>query len=139
MILYLDTSALVKLYVAEEGSAEVKKRIQQADHVATAVVTYPEARSALARRQREGVLSARGIRRAVEVLDRDLDTFVIVELQKSVAHLAGELAESHALRGFDAIHLACALELGRLIGTPPAFLTFDTRQAAASMTEGLAD
>ena len=53
MILYLDTSALVKLYVEEEGSDEVKKACEQAQVVVTSRLAYAEARSAFARAWRE--------------------------------------------------------------------------------------
>ena len=52
MILYLDTSALVKLYAREVGSAEVKRAVARADLVATSLVAYVEARSAFARKHR---------------------------------------------------------------------------------------
>ena len=58
MILYLDTSALVKLYVREHGSAAVRALVERADVVATSVVAYAEARAAFAR------LVASGPRRA---------------------------------------------------------------------------
>ncbi len=137
MILYLDTSALVKMYVAEEGSAEVKKRVRQADTVSTSRVAYPEARSALARRHREGSISSSGLRKAVSDIDKEMGSFVIVELNESIARLAGEMAERHALRGFDAIHLASAIELGRMVGEAPDFITYDDNQALAAEEEGL--
>lgn len=137
MILYLDTSAMVKLYVTEKDSSEVRKRLRRADHAATSRVAYPEARSALARRCREGALTSHGLRRAVSALDRDMDSFVIIELNEGVARRSGELAERHALRGFDAIHLASALELGHLTSSSPVFMTFDEPQAMAAASEGL--
>ena len=48
MILYLDTSSLVRLYVDESGSADVRRLVEQAEIVAASVVAYPEARAALA-------------------------------------------------------------------------------------------
>ena len=57
MILYLDTSALVKLYVEEPNSEEVRSAVDGAVAVAVSEVSYTEARSALARREREGSLS----------------------------------------------------------------------------------
>ena len=53
MILYLDTSSLVKLYVDEPGSEDVLRLVDQAELVTTSVVAYAEARAALARRRRE--------------------------------------------------------------------------------------
>ena len=49
LILYLDTSALVKLYVRERGSARVRAQVGKADAIATSVVAYAEARAAFAR------------------------------------------------------------------------------------------
>jgi len=54
--LYLDTSALVKLYIAEEGSLLVRTALADARFVATSVVAYVEARAAFARRRRERAL-----------------------------------------------------------------------------------
>jgi uncharacterized protein with PIN domain len=49
MILYLDTSSLLKLYVEEPGTSEVQSRVELADVVATSVIAYPEAHAAVAR------------------------------------------------------------------------------------------
>jgi len=55
VILYLDTSALVKLYVQEVGSADVNDWLKDADAAATSWVAYAEARAAFARGLREGI------------------------------------------------------------------------------------
>jgi antitoxin (DNA-binding transcriptional repressor) of toxin-antitoxin stability system len=52
--LYLDTSALVKLYVDEEGALAVRHAVDQAELVATSAIAYAEARAAFARRHWEG-------------------------------------------------------------------------------------
>lgn len=138
MNLYLDTSALVKLYVREAGSAAVSRHVLAAERVATSRVAYPEARAAFARRQREGAFSERSLRRVVARLDQDWTAYVVVDLLDPVARRAGVLTESRALRGFDAIHLASALELATLLGEPVAFLAYDVRLATAATAEGLA-
>jgi uncharacterized protein with PIN domain len=56
--LYLDTSSLVKLDVAETGSEVVQQLVGEAHVVATSIVAYAETRAALARLRREGVLRA---------------------------------------------------------------------------------
>ena len=71
MILYLDTSALVKLYVEELGTSMVTARVERAEAVATVRATYAEARAALARHRRERALTAASLRRAVRELDRE--------------------------------------------------------------------
>ena len=69
--LYLDTSALVKLYVDEDGSPVVRRTLQRAVVAATSALAYVEARAALAHRRREGGLAASEYRRAVRPFDDD--------------------------------------------------------------------
>jgi predicted nucleic acid-binding protein len=135
--LYLDTSALVKLYVREAGSAAVSRHVLAAERVFTSRVAYPEARAAFARRHREQAFSERSLRSIVSRLDRDWPAYVVVDLLDPVARRAGILTESRALRGFDAIHLASALEVATLLGEPVRFLAYDTRLATAAVAEGL--
>jgi len=135
--LYLDTSALVKLYVAEVHSSAVRRWVDRSDTVASSRVAYPEARAALARRRREGALSATALRRAVAALARDFPSIVVVEITEQLSRDAGELAERRALRGFDAIHLASALEIARILGAAPLFLAYDARMTEAAALEGL--
>lgn len=137
MILYLDTSALVKLYVNEDGHHQVKRAVDRASYVATSRVAYAEARSALSRLRREGVMGAKRLRGAVEALKRDLSSLIQVELTSRVSLQAGELAEAHGLRGFDAIHLASAMELGQPPGPGVELMTFDSRQKRAAKKESV--
>ena len=127
----------MKLYVREAGTDETKTRLDAASMAATSRVAYPEARAALARRQREAGITRAALARAVAALDRDLGRFVVVELSAKVAKRAGDLAERRALRGFDAIHLASALQVEDLTRTVPTFCCFDDRLREAAMAEGL--
>ena len=137
MNLYLDTSALVKLYVGEPGSETVRGLVKSHDLIATSRIAYPEARAALARRQREGGLTPEEQSLAVAALDRDMDALVVVELLPRVAQRAGELAEELSLRGFDAVHVASALEFRHIVSTEVTFLAFDKRLNGASLQVGL--
>ena len=131
MILYLDTSALVKVYVDEPGRAAVVTEIAAATGVATVGIAYAEARAAFARKRREGGLDARGLRQVVEALDGDWATFFVVDVSEPLVRRAGILAERHALRGYDAVHLAGALEIARG-GGDVSFLCFDQRLRTAA-------
>lgn len=132
MTLYLDTSALVKLYVEEEeGRGLVREAVRQAGRVATSTVAYAEARAAFARKAREGILGEEGHRRAVATFDEDWGYFTRLAVSNLVAYRAGTLAGQYALRGFDAIHLASAVRLGeRFEGLE--FLAFDERLTDAA-------
>ncbi len=113
MILYLDTSSLVKLYVAEPGSAEVHRLVDRAEIVTASVVAYPEARAALARRRRERSLTVAAHRRAKQAFEADWPRVLALDVSSPLARSAGELAERHRLRGFDALHLASFLRVAQ--------------------------
>jgi predicted nucleic acid-binding protein len=136
VILYLDTSALVKLYVEEAGSPAVVSRVGEAEAVATVRVSYAEARAALARHRRDGRLTLTDVRRAVRELDREWGMYNVVDLNDPLVRRAGGLAERHALRGYDAVQLAAALDL-RSAGGEVTFLSFDARLNRAARRERL--
>ena len=128
MILYLDTSSLVKLYVEEEDSDAVRLLVDQAAVVTTSVVAYPEARSALARLRREDRLTDEEYGELKQDLERDWSSFLTLHVSERIWRHAGELTEIHALRGFDSIHLASYLELAHLdLSQPVRFSSFDDR------------
>ena len=137
MILYLDTSALVKLYVLEVHSAEVRSWLRSAEVAATSDVAYAESRAAFARALREGMSTAQQHQQRVARFNRDWAQMLRVELSSLVARNAGELAELHALRGFDAIHVASALWLRDNSEVPLLFASFDLRMCAAANAAGL--
>jgi uncharacterized protein len=95
---------------------------------------YPEACAALAAAKRSGRLAARSLRRAVVDLDRFHAELTLIELDGPLTTLAGDLAERHALRGYDAVHLASALA----VGDPELVLvSWDRELAAAAASAGL--
>ena len=111
MILYLDTSSMVKLYVEEPGSTEVRRLVDEAEIVTASVVAYPEARAALARRRRERSLTVAAHRRAKGAFEADWPHVLALDVSGPLAKSAGDLAERHRLRGFDALHLASFLRI----------------------------
>lgn len=116
MTLYLDTSSLVKLYVAEPGSALVRALVDGATLVATSAIAYPETRAALARRRRDGGLTPAVFARAKRAFERDWPKYLAVAASASICHAAGDMAERYRLRGFDSVHLASYLEVARRAG-----------------------
>jgi predicted nucleic acid-binding protein len=136
VILYVDSSALVKLYVEESGSIAVAAAVEEAAAVATARITYAEARAAFARHARAGGLTPAELRRVVRHLDEEWGQYSLVEVTDAVVRRAGTLAERHKLRGYDAVQLAAALDL-RLPGTDVWFSSFDARLNQAARRERL--
>lgn len=136
MILYLDTSALVKLFFLEAGSETVVDLVKKSDSVITSQVAYAEACSALARRRRDKRITEKEFQKAKRNLDDqwpEMDTIQVDEIK------AGELAIKHVIRGFDAIHLAAAVEIRTSAkAAEVTFCSFDDRQNNAARAEALA-
>lgn len=138
MILYLDTSSLVKLYVKEQGSEEARGLASGAEVITTSWLAYTEARSALARKYRGRGLTEDEYRQALREFEKDWDIYAALEVSPGVLREAGDLAEKHGLRSLDAIHLASAVSVLRR--SEPADLIFssvDLRLVAAAEVEGL--
>lgn len=129
MILFCDASALVKLYIVEAGSTELKRYMAKTEVEAVAVcrIAWTEAHAALSRRAREVPKDALFIDRAKAALAKDWPRFVIIEINQELVARAGEYADTFALRGYDSIQLAAAFETGRISGLPICFASFDTR------------
>jgi uncharacterized protein len=108
VIAYFDTSAVVPLLVVEAGSDRAAALWDGADRVVSARLVYPEGRAALAQAHRLGRLTARHLRAAVTVFDSKYEEFDLVEVDDLLVRHAGQLAETHGLRGYGAVHLAAA-------------------------------
>jgi predicted nucleic acid-binding protein len=78
-------------------------------------LVYLEARAALARASRAGRLAPRGMRRAVSELEDATGAMLLVGVDEALAREAGTLAEDHALRGYDAVHLVPRVARCRLV------------------------
>ena len=137
MILYLDTSSLVKLYVEEDESSKVDALVRSSEVTATSLVAYAEARAAFARRFREKAFTPDEHVRIKEFFDKDWSSYLILSVTGDMIRLAGDLAEKHALRGFDSIHLASALTLRQELSSPIVFSCFDDNLQKASEREDL--
>lgn len=138
---YFDSSALVKRYVTEVGTDWVRSLVAPTggNLSLTSRVTIIEVRSALARRRRGGDILQDFALEALRV--HSISQYRLVELDASVAGLAGDLLERHPLRAYDAVQLASALIIARaLTGTglaAPTFLTADDRLLEVAQAEGL--
>lgn len=135
MIEFLDSSAVVKRYVAEPGSAAIRRLCARAD-IAVARIAYAEVTCALARACREGMLSESARDRLLDQLATDVDAFQTVELRRSIVERTRPLAIRHALRGYDAVQLASALAIHER-GPSLRFWSADARLVAAARSEGL--
>lgn len=128
---------MVKLYVEEKLSAQIKLMVEDAQVVATSRIAYVEARAAFARKHREHGFSTMEYRSIIRDLDQDWESYFILDVTDSLVKLAGRFAEKHALRGFDAFHLASGVTLRKQAERVVTFSCFDERLTAAAQKEGL--
>ncbi len=137
MILFCDTSALVKLYVQEDGSELVMAQTEASEAVAVCRIAWVEIMSAFARRAREVPVDAPALGRARRRFAADWPHCLTLELTQAVAELAGEYAEAFALRAYDSVQLAALMTLYRETTGNLRFACFDNRLTKAARVLGI--
>src|SRR5688500_9291144 len=138
MILYLDSSAIVKQYVLEFGSPEIQSAAEESDVTGTAVVSCTEVIAALAKAIRAGTLSVQDATIAVRDFNRTWPDLVRTRITERLVKHAATLAWTHGLRGYDAVHLASAAAWQQALGYAVTIATFDQAMWSAATKIGLA-
>jgi len=135
VIVYLDTSALVKLYVQGAGSAEVRQAIARADLVATSLVAYVEVRSAFARKHRTADIDDAALKRHKREFEEGWNRLDRLPVDATTIRRAGDLAEQYRLKAYDALHLATVDLMEVTLRSSVSFACFDDalNRAAARM------
>jgi predicted nucleic acid-binding protein len=122
-LVYLDTSAFVKLVTPEVETPALVGYLRRWTHAVSATLLRTEALRAAARRSPASVLDTR----------RALRDMAFVDLTRDLLDQAGSLVPLE-LRSLDAIHLAAALSLGDDLDE---LVTYDARLASAAAASGL--
>lgn len=125
--MYVDASALLKLYLDEPESDEALAFVRAAREPSSARIALVEVRRRLALEFEGDELAA-----VREDFDRDWERFRIIEVDEAVCGRAAEIAETTGVRSLDALHLGAA---DPLRGAIP-LLTYDRRQADAARSLG---
>ncbi len=140
----LDTSAVVKRYIREIGTAWVRGIADPAaSHlIYLARITDVEVTSAVVRRQRGGTISVSDATDTLQQFRRDLILgYRMIEVTPALLSDARSLAERHGLRAYDAVQLAAAVALdARWIAAGTGTITLvsaDRELNAAAVAEGL--
>lgn len=134
MIVYLDTSSLVKLYVQEAHTGLVKKWVEAAEIVATCRIAYPETMSAMSRRFRQGDLTEKQYDSLLTRFSNEWGLFAALDFDELEA---GRLVNLYGLRGFDAVHLSAATLLKtNQDNVLLSFSSFDEKLNDAASAEG---
>jgi len=117
VILYLDATALIKLYVAEPGSGPLRQAVKNAAAVYSVDINYLEVRAALAEAARLGFLTDKAAQRAREDFETDWQAINVVVPDQALLRLAGDLAETHALGAKAGLNLAALQKISDQVGT----------------------
>ena len=128
---YFDTSAVVKRYVLEPGSLQVRGLLRRHDFLSSAI-TPLEILSALGRRRRSGDLSEKSFTAAVRRVDNDRTRWELIELTAVVLNRAEGIIPRWPMRALDALHIASALVFQAAAGLRIRFVTGDHRQRDAA-------
>jgi predicted nucleic acid-binding protein len=146
MLYCFDSSALVKRYAPEQGSAWVKGifAVVSEHTVCLGQVGMVEIAAALSRKVRTGELSQDDYEAALGLFLTDVRNaeYILAPLSDRIVELAVELTRRHPLRGYDAVHLATAMTLNAALLSadllPLVFVAADERLCEAARGEGLA-
>lgn len=141
---FCDSSAVVKRYIGETGTGWLIGLMRRTarNEFAVAQITGVEVVSAIARRHRGNFLTVSQADKAVNRFLRDFyNRFGVVKTDDAVVRNAIYLAQTHALRGYDAMQLSSAIalntKLSKLGLQPFVFVSADNALNSAAQTEGL--
>ncbi len=140
-LLYLDTSALVKLYVSEAGSSEMLRLIQPAEghNLLLLNLARVELRSALRRRVRAGDFTAPAADQMLRDFQQHLTSlFRVVLLHDAISSAAEVLIDRYTLRAYDAVQLGACVVLRASVspGADVRFVASDITLLEAATREG---
>lgn len=143
MIIYIDTSALGRVYLGDESdSTELSRVVYQGDHpVITSELTDVEIASTLARANRDGTIdssTASGLLHRYGADTCDTGPVGVVALDSDTIALAQRYVRSATLRTLDAIHLAACTRFGESAAAEVRLLSRDIRQNEAARALGIA-
>lgn len=136
MIIYCDTSALMKLFVTEQHSETTQKLAAESTRLVVSQLTWPEMCAGLARKQRTNQVDAQIAAKAVEQLHTQWPRYSRLAVDEDLMIEAGELALRFSLRAYDSVQLASAQRVHRQLGRKLVFCSFDKQlnAAAAALT-----
>jgi predicted nucleic acid-binding protein len=137
MILYLDTSALLKKYFRETGSDEVIARWKDATGIVTSSVAYAEALASIHRKKRDLKFNNDIFKKIIHLFRRDWNSLIRVDVTDELNDWIDKMVSHYPLRGFDAIHLASALIVHDRLPEKFLFACYDNKLLQAAQSAGL--
>ena len=137
MNLYIDTSALMKLFIQETYSDEIRRLVKDADLVATGLITRAETAAGINRLTRMNLVKQEECEEALSNFRNEWGDYHRILITEQIVIRADFLTGQYSLRGYDAVHLACALTWSELLGAPITMATFDKELHEAAKKSGI--
>jgi predicted nucleic acid-binding protein len=137
LILYLDSSAIVKQYIVELGSEEVHHAVAQSEINGTSVISCAEVTAAFRKGIRAGALLEKDAIKIRKDFDREWPNLLRTRITEKLSRYAATLAWLHGLRGYDSIHLASAAAWQQALRRQVTLATFDKSLWIAAPQAGL--
>lgn len=137
MVLYLDTSALVKRYFEEESSDVVLSLWGKAGHIVTSSVAYSETLACFYRKKNEPGFDDNVFAKILDEFRVDWSSFIRVQVNDGLNRYIDRVFACCRLRGFDAVHLASAVLIREKLSKDLVFACYDSRLNKAAKLQGL--
>ncbi len=137
-LLYLDTSALAKLYLREVGSARMIELAEEGHGFTILSLSRVELRSSIRRNQFQRNISLEDADIALATFAEHLEHRIHLQpVTEMVTEIAQGLIDRHLLRAYDAIQLAGCVALRSIsMDQVPHFVASDTELLNAAAKEG---
>ena len=134
MIVYCDTSALMKLFVTELHSDALRDLATESTRLVVSQLTWAEMCAGLALKQRTNQVDAQIAATALEQLHTQWPRYSRLAVDEDLMIDAGKLALRFGLRAYDSVQLASAQRVHKQLGSNLTFCCFDKQVIAAAVT-----
>ena len=135
MIIFIDSSALVKRYIIEHGRERVNSLIEDASLVTVSRLAYPEILSTLVRRRATLKLTDEEFVTLLCGFRNDWEQLTVFDMDDETMQYVDSAIENHRLRGADSIHLSTALRIRKALSPDIVFVASDRELLAAARKE----
>ena len=137
MILFCDTSALMKAYASEDHSEHVRRLLNESAQCLVSLITWAEMFAAFSMKQRTQQITGEQAAEGIARLKKEWGSFGKIAVDPTLVADAGDLAQRFGLRAYDSIQLASAQRTHRQLGRNLLFCCFDKQLNAAATALGI--
>jgi predicted nucleic acid-binding protein len=137
VILFFDTSALMKLYAQEPHSDWTRQQVTASSHCAVSQITWVEMCAAFALKERTAQITAVDAKLAMHRFKTEWSIYTRLALDSAVLNTAGDFAIQFGLRAYDSVQLATARVAHQQLGNNMAMCCFDNQLNGAAGKLGI--